>query len=75
MTKLTIYFPKQPKDYKHASRQIRSNRVFSEFIVGKSKDRRYLHFDFKTEEKYKIMKPILFHTLDQMDYDVEEVTE
>lgn len=75
MTKLTLHFPKQFQDYKEASRFIRSSGVFKEFVVGKSKDRRYLHLDFKTEEKYSILKPILFHTLQKLEYNVEEFTE
>lgn len=74
-TKLTIYFPKQPKDYKEANRIISRSKIFKEFIVERPKDRRYLHFDFKTEEKYNVMKPILFNNLHKLDYDVDEVTE
>lgn len=75
MTTLTIHFPKQKRDYKQASRLIRQNKIFSAFITGKSEDRRYLHFDFQDEQKYKILRPILFKTLEELDYDVEEFTE
>lgn len=73
--KVTLYFPKQAKDFKNLSRILRNSVVYKEFFVDKSKDRRYLTFDFKDEERFKIMEPILLINIKAMGYEAERVTE
>ena len=75
MTTLKLYFPKQSQDYKQLSRDLRTNIVFKPFIIGKSKDRREIHFDFQTEERLNILKPMLLTTIKTLKYDAEELTD
>ncbi len=73
MTELKLYFPKQVEDYKRISREIRQNPVFGEFVTTKSKDRRYLTLDFKTEQDYEMLSKIFFLTMDNLKYQYEIV--
>lgn len=71
MTEIKLYFPKQVEDYKMISREIRQNPVFGEFVISKSKDRRYLTLDFKSEENYDMLSKIFFLTMDNLEYKYE----
>lgn len=73
-TELKLFFPKQVQDYKEASRTIRRSPIFSDFVVSKSKDFRYLTLDFKDPERYNILKDLLVGTLTNMNYEIEIIT-
>ncbi len=72
--RLTLHFPPQDTKPAFISKQVRQSGVFKRFVTRKSRDFRYLYLDFKTEQQYKILKPILLNTLTQSEYVVEEVT-
>ena len=69
-----IYFPKQKQDFKKLSRILRNSVIYKEFFVEKSKDRRYLTFDFKDSAKLEVLEPLLLKSIKEMGYEVERVT-
>jgi len=66
MIKLKIYFPKQKKDYKAASRTVRRNRVFKPLVIDK--DDRELTLSFENESQRDILMGLLDKVLTSMGY-------
>ena len=63
---LNIYFPKQKKDYKIASRFIRRNKVFGSLVT--SHQDRELNLTFKSDEQRDILVNVLSNVLESMGY-------